>query len=254
MLNSVINILMLGINIGNRKTEEEINLLKSNFNNLFTNSIMVNSENTDVKKIELSRDLVYTVYNLANEYENYYSVNVQIRTLNTDSNNARIVNAEIKNEFYNQANNIMRRTEGYTIYTVSYAAFVNEDILSIVIKSSLKEQNKSEKVTVKTYNYSIPEEKVLSFNDLLNSSKLLEKKEITETDVQRIIDSDIKTAYNNAKKIAEQFGNLYERDLSNDIYKIENTSTFFLTQDGYVYIVYAYGNNDYTNEMDLIIF
>ena len=39
-----------------------------------------------------------------------------------------------------------------------------------------------------------------------------------------------------------------------DIYKIDNTSTFFLTQDGYVYIVYAYGNNDYTTEMDLIIF
>ena len=67
------DMLMLGINIGNRKTEEEINLLKSNFNNLFTNSIMVNSENTDVKKIELSRDLVYTVYNLVNEDEKYYS-------------------------------------------------------------------------------------------------------------------------------------------------------------------------------------
>ena len=38
------------------------------------------------------------------------------------------------------------------------------------------------------------------------------------------------------------------------VYKIENTENFFLTQDGYVYLVYAYGNNDYTNEMDIIIF
>ena len=82
----------------------------------------------------------------------------------------------------------------------------------------------------------------------------LHLKGTTKEDVQKTIDNDIKTAYTNAKIIAEQFGNLYERDLSSDIYKVDNTSTFFLTQDGYVYIVYAYGNNDYTTEMDLIIF
>lgn len=248
------DILMLGINIGSKKTAEEIDVLKSDFNNLFTNSILINSENVKAEKIEPSKDLVYTVYNLVNQDENYYTVNAQIPTLNIDSESAREINAEIKKEFYDLTNNIMRRTEGNTIYTVSYAAFINEDILSVVIKSSLKEQNKSEKVTVKTYNYSIPEERILSFNDLLASSKLLEIKEITKEDVQKMIESNIKTAYNNAKIIAEQFGTLYERDLSSDIYKLENTSTFFLTQDGYVYIVYAYGNNDYTNEMDLIIF
>ena len=47
---------------------------------------------------------------------------------------------------------------------------------------------------------------------------------------------------------------LHERDLENPIYQVDNTTTFFLTQDGYVYIVYAYGNYDYTNEMDVIIF
>ena len=58
----------------------------------------------------------------------------------------------------------------------------------------------------------------------------------------------------NAKIIADQYGTLYERDLSSDMYKVENAKTYFLTQDGYVYIVYAYGNSDYTNEMDIIIF
>ena len=47
----------------------------------------------------------------------------------------------------------MRQTEKNTVYTVSYAAFVNEHILSVVVKSSLKEEGKSEKVVVKTYNY-----------------------------------------------------------------------------------------------------
>ena len=142
----------------------------------------------------------------------------------------------------------MRQTENNTVYTVSYAAFVNEHILSIVIKSSLKEDGKSEKVVVKTYNYSMAEEKLLSLKDLINL-----KQTDSET-VQASIKNDIKTAYNNAKIIAEEYGVLYERDLENDMYLVENTTTFFLTQEGYVYIVYAYGNYDYTNEIDLIIF
>lgn len=242
------DIFMIGINIGAKKTAEEIDILKSNFNSLFNNSLVVNSEEIKASKIEKKNDYVYTGYNLINEDENYYSVNVQVPVININSDKAREINSKIKTEFYDIANNIMRRTEGNTIYTVSYAAFINNDVLSLVIKSSLKETNKSEKLIVKTYNYAISEDREISLNDLITL------KGTTKEDVQKTIDNDIKTAYTNAKIIAEQFGNLYERDLSSDIYKVDNTSTFFLTQDGYVYIVYAYGNNDYTTEMDLIIF
>lgn len=239
---------MIGINIGAKKTAEEIDILKSNFNSLFTNSLIINSQELKANKIEQKNDYVYTGYNLVNEDENYYSVNAQIPVININSDKAREINSKIKTEFYDIANTIMRKKEGNTIYTVSYAAFINNDVLSLVIKASLKEADKSEKLMVKTYNYAITEDRELSLNDLITL------KETTEEDVQKTINNDVKTAYTNAKIIAEQFGNLYERDLSSDIYKVENTSTFFLTQDGYVYIVYAYGNNDYTNEMDLIIF
>ena len=246
--------LMLGINIGSKKTAEEIDILKAEFNSLFKNSITINSENVRVDRIEPSKDLIYTAYNLVNEDENYYSVNAQIPVLNINADSAKQINSEITSEYYNKANAIMRKNEGNTIYTVTYAAFINEDILSLVIKSSLKEQGKSEKVTIKTYCYSLPEKKQLSFEDLLESSDMLEKKEITITDIQNNINKDIEKAYNNAKIIAANYGTLYERDLESEIYKIENIKTFFLTQDGYVYIVYAYGNKDYTNEMDIIIF
>ena len=72
--------------------------------------------------------------------------------------------------------------------------------------------------------------------------------------VQDTINAEIKTAYDNAVIISEQFGLMYERDLKSDIYKVENTENYFLTQDGYVYIVYSYGNNEYTNVVDVIIF
>ena len=246
--------LMLGINIGSKKTAEEIDILKAEFNNLFNNSILINSENVRVDRKEPSKELVYAGYNLVNEDENYYSVNAQIPILNINTDIAKAINGDIKQEYYDKANAIMRRTEGNTIYNVSYAAFVNQDILSLVIKSSLKEQNKSEKVSIKTYCYSLPEGKLLSINNVLDSSDLLEGKGLSLENIQITINEDVKKAYNNAKIIAESYGTLYERDLQSEIYKLENTQNFFLTQDGYIYIVYAYGNNDYTNEMDIIIF
>ena len=142
----------------------------------------------------------------------------------------------------------MRKKDGKTIYTVTYASFVNGNVLSIVVKSSLKEEGKAEKVTVKTYNYSIADNQMVTLADLIR------EKETTTEAVQTTITNDVKKAYTNAKIIADQYGTLYERDLSSDMYKVENTTTYFLTQDGYVYIVYAYGNSDYTNEMDIIIF
>ena len=241
-------VIMLGINIGSKKTAEEIEILKSNFNNLFTNSIIINSENVRTDKMEPSKDLVYTGYNFADEDENYYTVNAQIPILNINHEKAKAINADIKSEFYDKANSVMRKKDGKNIYTVTYASFVNGNVLSIAVKSSLKEEGKAEKVTVKTYNYSIAD------NEMVTLSDLIREKETTEEAVQTTITNDVKKAYTNAKIIADQYGTLYERDLSSDMYKVENTKTYFLTQDGYVYIVYAYGNSDYTNEMDIIIF
>ena len=239
---------MIGINIGAKKTAEECALLKSNFNQLFTNSVKINSDQTRVKKLENEKELIYTAYNLVNEDETYYSVDAKIPIINIDTEAINKINSEIKNEYYNKANSVMRQTEGNTVYKVTYAGYINSDILSIVIKSTLKEEGKSERVFIKTYNYSISQEKQVSLQDLITL------KETTNEIVQNSINDEIKTAYENAKIIANEYGTLYQRDLNSDIYKVENTSSYFLTDDGYVYIIYAYGNNDYTNEMDIVIF
>lgn len=241
--------LMIGINVGSEKTAEELQLLKSNFNSLFQNTLKVNSENVNiVEKLEESKDLVYTGYKLENEDENYYSVNAKIPLINIESAKAKEINKEIINEFYEKANSIMRQTDNYVVYNVTYISYINGDILSVAIKASLKEGDKSEKVSVKTYNYSLTGEKLLSLSDLITL------KQDTVENVQSKITNEIKTAYTNAKIIAAEFGNLYERDVEGDMYKVENATTFFLTDDGYVYVVYAYGNKDYTNEMDVVIF
>ena len=38
------------------------------------------------------------------------------------------------------------------------------------------------------------------------------------------------------------------------MYELENTTNFFLDKDNYLYVVYAYGNSNFTSEMDIIIF
>ncbi|MBR3697536.1 MAG: hypothetical protein IKM97_04680 [Clostridia bacterium] len=241
--------LMIGINIGSEKTAEELQLLEANFNSLFQNSLKINSENVNiVEKIEETKDLIYTGYKLENEDENYYSVNANIPLINIDSAKAQEINRQIKSDFYDKANNIMRQTDNYDVYNVTYVAYINGDILSVVIKSSLKEGNKSERVSIKTYNYSLTKDKILNLTDLIAL------KNETIENVQLKITNEIKTAYTNAKIIAAEYGNLYERDIEGEMYKVENATTFFLTDDGYIYVVYAYGNNDYTNEMDVVIF
>ena len=241
------DVLMIG-NIGSEKTAEEIALLKTKFNELFENKLYNENENIQVDKKDYSMNIVYTNYNLVNEDENYYSVNVQIPMINIDSQTINEINSKIKTEFYDKAYNIMRKTEGNTVYTVSWVGYINGDILSLAIKSSLKEEGKAERVGVRTYNYDLKGDKEVSLVDLINL------KEMQVSSVQSTINSDIKQAYTNAKIIAAEYGTLYERDLSSDIYKVENAENFFLTQDGNVYVVYAYGNIDYTNEMDIIIF
>lgn len=240
--------LMIGINIGSQKTAEELATLEANFNSLFQNGLKVNSENVNIEKNREESDLVYSMYKIENTDENYYMVNAVIPTINIKSQKVSELNESIKSEFYDKANNIMRQSDEFIVYNVTYQAFVNEDIVSVAIKATLKEGNKAEKVSIKTYNYSMSADRQVSLKDLV------ELKKTTVATVQSTINSEIKTAYNNAKIIAAEYGNLYERDLNSDIYKVENTTTFFLTDDGYVYVIYAYGNKDYTNEMDIVIF
>ncbi len=241
--------LVLGINIGSKKTAEEYAMLQAGFNALFDNTLKENrSTEISVEKINTAKDIVYTAYNLVNEDENFYSVEVNIPEINIDSDVVKTMNTEIKSEYYNKANSIMRQQTGNTIYKVSYAAFLNEDILSVVLKASLKEQGKSEKVTLKTYNYNITREELVTLEDLIYS------KETTVQAVQNSIHQEIKAAYEKAQIIASEYGTLYERDLESDRYKVENAKEYFLTDDGYVYIVYPYGNEEYTNEMDIVVF
>ena len=66
--------------------------------------------------------------------------------------------------------------------------------------------------------------------------------------IKQEIDSEEKKV-----KDLKQLGyNIYDRDISSDIYNIENTTEFYLTGSE-LYLIYAYGNDSQTSEKDLVI-
>ena len=239
---------MLGINVQNQKLEEEYTELKNHFNELFINDIKVNSSNQNISKFDDSKNVVYTSYNNKSEKIDYYTVDIEIPTININSKNIQAINEEINTLFFNKAKDVLAQEVMKVIYNVNYVAYINQDILSLAIKATLKEGNNSERIIIKTYNYSLSEDRLLNLNELINLKKQ------KANDIQKRIDAEIVKEYTNAKELEEIGYNVYKRNINSDMYKIENTDTFFLTDDGYVYIIYAYGNNEHTNEKDIIIF
>ena len=238
--------LMLGIHIGAKKTNEEFATLKSNFNSLFTNEVHINSENLKVDKINTSQNVVYTYNKVQNQDENYYDVDVKIPALNINNEVAKEINTSIIEKFDKKAKEIMTKAEGYTIYHVDYVAFVNNGVVSIAVREKSKIGSKGETVTVTTYNYSIPDKAEINLNDLI------QLKETDKDTVQAAITSSIEAVAEKNNDVAKEYGGLV-RNPEDKMYKVENSKKYFLTDDGYVYIIYDYADKN-TNEIDVVIF
>ena len=241
--------LMLGIKFGSARDTQKINELKNEFNKLFQNKFVIgDSKIQSINKKQNSKDIVYTGYDLQNEDVNFYQIDINIPILNVESEVANKINSEIKSEFYDTANVIMRKMSGYTVYSVNYTAYYFNNVISIVVKASLKEEGRNEKVSIKTYNYNIEN------NSNIELKELIEKTDNKDRKVQSKINSEIEKYNKNALAVAKEFGSTYTRNLESAIYKIENTKEYFVTDSGKLYIIYPYGNDEYTNEVDIIIF
>ena len=132
------------------------------------------------------------------------------------------------------------------IYTVEYVANIQDDILSLMIRSNLKEGTSAQRVIVETYNYDLRNNKEISLEEVLDI-------EYVDKDlVQDKINDKIATEQRQVEDLKALGYNIYSRDTSSDEYKIENSKIFYLT-DNVLYIIYPYGNENYTSEMDLVV-
>lgn len=221
--------------------------LTENFNNIFDNKLDYQNNTISANKINNEKDLVYSNYITKEKAENSYNINVNIPVININTENAGKINEEINNIFYKKLSNILTNTNLNTIYSVNYKAYINDNILSLVISSTLKEGNNPQREIIKTYNYN------LSSNDILDIKQALEYRGLSSQYVQNKINETITTASDNANKYKELGYNKYLRNINDNMYKIENTSVYFFGENKALYILYPYGNANYTSEVDLLV-
>lgn len=223
--------------------------LTENFENIFDNTIDIQNNNIQsAKKQDTSKELVYSSYEKQEKQEKKYDINIHIPYINIEHENIKAINQEIEELFYKKVTNIMTKTDNIeTIYDVKYKVYVNDNILSLVISSNLKESTNSQRLIIKTYNYNISSNEILNMNQILNYRSLNAKK--VQTQINDVVKEAAKTS-----ETYQQLGyQKYLRNLNDEMYKVENTKVFFLGEGKSVYILYPYGNSNYTTEMDLVV-
>lgn len=228
------------------KTEEQQQTIKSEFNTIFNNTITNDNDTNNSKKEEADKKIVYTKYEKKETKLNSYDLEVHIPHINISGEVVEKYNQEIENIFVDMAKKVLQSENNNVIYTVEYVANIQDDILSVMIKSNLKEGSKAQKVIIQTYNYDLRNNKEITLAEVLKIEQL------NENDVQNKIKADIQTEQKKAQDLKSLGYNIYSRDINSDIYNIEKSTEFYFTGNT-LYIIYAYGNQMATSEMDIVI-
>ncbi len=228
-----------------KKTEEQSQLLKAEFDTIFTNSIQVTEEPSVIKK-DAEKPIVFTSMQKKESKLNSYDIEVNIPEININNEEIEKCNKEIKSLFQAKAEQVLGTENKNIIYNVGYVANIEDNILSLMIHCNLKEGSNAQRVVVQAYNYDLKNNKEITLEEVLSRKQL----DIAQT--QEKINNEIRSEQKKVEDLKNLGYNIYERDVTSDIYKIQNSKEFYLT-DNTLYIVYAYGNDVSTSELDLIV-
>lgn len=252
------NPFMLGnvVPVDNNKIEEDEKAeeAKNAFDSLFINAVTYTSANfnNSVTRKEITKDLVYTSNELSKTVANKYSMNIHVPIINVESTVANELNQSIENTFVKKATSILANADSltnYTIYNIDYSACVNGNILSLLIRATLKEGSNPQRIMYLGYNYN------LQTGSKITLKEYMDYKNITEATLQNKINKEIEEMAQKTQNLSSILGaSLYRRDTKNSMYKVENTNNYFYGPNNYVYVIYAYGNSNYTSETDIILF
>lgn len=235
---------MFGINKITKRSEEEETTLKTNFENIFDNQVEDKGE-YKIQKINQNEKIVYTDYSKEDKTEKH-EISVNLPSINIKNDDVEKFNKEIENTFGGKSEEILKSSNQNTIYTVKYKAYVENNILSLIIYSDLKQNTSAQRVIIQTFNFDLKENKKLSLEDILNSFSL------NKNEVQNKINTDIQKEQKKTEDLIKLGYNVFSRDTKSDIYKIENITEYFVYNNN-IYIIFAYGNDKMTSEKDIVI-
>ena len=210
-------------------------------------------ESINVEKLEMEfsdlfnnveNEYVGTLYNIEEEKSGKYKIEAQIPYIFIQTDIDNKINKEVSDLFVNELLKIMNESEKYTILKIDYATSVSKNIVSLAIRCVLKEGNNAQRTIIKTYNYDMENQKEIGIMDVVPLEK--------EDNIQNVINEEIEKQIKKEETIAKQGYNIYRRNKDSDIYILKNATEFYI-KDEILYIIYSYGNNSYTSEIDLII-
>lgn len=227
--------------------QEQQENLKNDFMNGFINQLE-NENNYEVKESKLNEEkpVIYTRYHVKKEEQNRYNLNINIPYINMDNEFANNTNKKIEEIFAQKARNILTSEEGNAIYSVKYRANIEDGILYLMIYSELKENLNAQRTIVQTYKYDLENQKEITLGEIID------KKGLDRTIIQNKVKQEIQKEQDSVEDLKELGYTIFERNTENDIYKLEYTQEFFV-KDGKLYLIYAYGNENLTSEMDIVI-
>ncbi len=231
----------------NTSTEDPQFQVKNEFKELFQNYFVAsNYKATNIKKLIEDKDLVYE--DITYKETQNGNLDLHIPVINIQSEIIDRYNKTTQSIFVEKANEILQDKEVMknTIYSVSFTSYINNDILSVAIMANLKEGQKAQKTMLQTYNYNLLTGEEVTINDIIKSRGL------DVNVINKKIADEVKKANDDALGIASSGYEVYKRDLNSDIYKVQNGAIFIQGPNGELYIVYPYGNVEYTTEMDVI--
>lgn len=190
---------------------------------------------------------MYAAYNIQQEND-FFNIDLNIPVINIKGDIPKEFNKITQEVFVKKANEVMENTNvsEKIIYSIDYAAYINGDILSVIIKSSLKQGNNPQRIIVQTYNYNIKTKEKVTL------SNIIEQKNIDEQKLKSKIDRALQIVKREEEILTQSGYSVYVRDLNSDVYKLENITNFFLDNDEKLYIIFAYGNQNFTSELDIV--
>lgn len=228
------------------KTAEEI---KTQFASLFTNVLNKGEYDTsNIPKIVEQNDIVYSAYDIQDKKDNY-EINIHLPVMNIQGEVPNSFNQITQEIFANKASSIMNSQDTTkALYQIDYVSYINGDILSLIIRATLKEGDNPQRVIVQTYNYNLATMQKVSFEDVLSYRNLV------QSEVQAKIQNTVQKAKEEAEILVQSGYTVYNRDLNDSMYQFSNIANYFLGPNGDLYIVFAYGNEHHTSEMDIVLY
>lgn len=235
---------IFGLNKITKRTEEEEAALKVNFESLLDNTLL-DKGNYTVQKNNQDKEIIYTEYSKQEKKDNH-ELDVNLPYINIKNQSVQDYNENIKNIFQAKAEEVLKSTNSNVIYTVKYEAYIENNILSLIIYSDLKQDSSAQRIIVQTFNFNLETNKELTLEDIIKIYELDEKT------VQDKIDNEIKNEEKKAEDLKALGYNVFTRDTKSDMYKIKNATEFFVHNNN-LYIIYAYGNDKLTSERDIVV-